>query len=114
MPVFTEWSSRTSLIESGGSLKTTATGLGQRDWTRLSVRRNNAPENSLGGLLRSLDQPLVDRDAVPVLAQPIEPTTIELPPLSGPGLRILERVLRALLALGITLGLALRWRKAAS
>lgn len=107
-------SSRTSLIESGGSLKTTATGLGQGDWTRLSVRRNHAPQNSLGGLLRSLDQPLVDRDAVPVLAQPIEPTTIELPPLSGPGLRILERVLRALLALGITLGLALRWRKAAS
>jgi len=107
-------SSRAPLMKNGDRLAATASGLREGDWTRLSVRRSDAPQNSLGGLLRALDQPLIDRDAVPILAQPIEPTTLELPPLSGPALRVLERLLRSLLALGLLLGLSLRWRRARS
>ena len=83
-------------------------GLGPGSWVRVSINRRDAPDNSLGGLLLPLGQPVLDLYALPVLANPLlGPRTIELPPVSGPGLRVAERLLRTLLALALLVALSL-------
>ena len=76
------------------------------DWIRLQVIRLNDFQSTLRGLLRPMHDALVDLDPVPILSDPLEPVrTVRLPAFSGPRLRVFERALRALMPLGLAIGL---------
>ncbi len=81
-------------------------GMTVGDWMRLEVNRSVDLSSSWFGLLRPLGQPILDLDPVLVLSDPLEPArTVRIPALTSPTLRVAERALRALLALGLALGL---------
>lgn len=77
-------------------------------WVRVDGRPPRGPESSLWGLLEPLDRPFVEMDPVPVLADPIEPVrVVPVPAFTLPGLLVFERLLRALLAIGLAFGIGL-------